>query len=77
MLIPWSAFWDRNYFVDASSRVGHLLTSNYTRGALTGLGLLNVWAAVAELADVFGTRSAAPPNASSPANHQSTFDNLQ
>jgi hypothetical protein len=57
VLIPWSTFWDRNYFVEASTRVGHLLTSNYTRGALTGLGLLNVWAALAELADVFGAKS--------------------
>ena len=74
MLIPWSAFWDRNYFVEASSRVGQLLTSNYTRGAITGLGLLNVWAALAELGDVFGAKSSSPP---APSNQQSTFDNLQ
>ncbi len=56
MLIPWSAFWERNYFVDASSALGALLTNNYTRGAITGLGLVNVWAALAELADLFGSR---------------------
>ncbi len=33
-----------------------MLTSNYTRGAITGLGLVNVWAALAELADLFGSR---------------------
>ena len=33
------------------------LTSNYTRGAITGLGLVNVWAALAELADLFGGES--------------------
>jgi hypothetical protein len=74
VLIPWSAFWDRNYFVEASSRVGHLLTSNYTRGALTGLGLLNVWAAVAELADVFGSKTADASGSSTP---QSTSDHRQ
>lgn len=54
VLIPWSAFWDRNYFFDVSSKIGHWLTSNYTRGAVTGLGLVNVWAALAELSDLFG-----------------------
>jgi hypothetical protein len=53
VLIPWAAFWERNYFVVAWS-LGGVLTSNYTRGAITGLGLLNVWAALAELADLFG-----------------------
>ena len=57
MLIPWSAFWDGNYFVDTTSAIGAFLTSNYTRGAITGLGLVNVWAALAELADLFGGKS--------------------
>ena len=56
MLIPWSAFWERNYFVEGSRAFGVVLTSNYTRGAITGLGLINVWAALAELADLFGSR---------------------
>ena len=56
MLIPWSAFWERNYFVERSVVLAGFLTSNYTRGAITGLGLVNVWAAVAELADLFGGR---------------------
>jgi len=56
VLIPWSAFWDRNYFVESSAAVGALLTSNYTRGAITGLGFLNIWAALGELGDLFGSR---------------------
>ena len=56
VLIPWSAFWERNYFVEWSSVLAGLLTSNYTRGAITGLGLVNVWAALAELGDLFGSR---------------------
>ncbi len=57
MLIPWSAFWERNYFVEWSAALKSLLTSNYMRGAISGLGLVNVWAALAELADMFGGRS--------------------
>lgn len=54
-LIPWSAFWDRNYFIEGTV-FASLLTSNYTRGAVTGLGLVNVWAALSELADLFGSK---------------------
>jgi hypothetical protein len=57
VLIPWSAFWERNYFVEGSAALAPILTSNYTRGAITGLGLVNVWAALAELADLFGSTS--------------------
>ena len=61
ILIPWSVFWERNYFIQWSGAVSALLTSNYTRGALTGLGLVNVWAAVAELGDLFGNRHPSDP----------------
>ena len=61
VLIPWSAFWERNYFVGWSTAVAALLTNNYTRGAITGLGLVNVWAALGELADLFGSGTPPPP----------------
>jgi hypothetical protein len=69
VLIPWSAFWERNYFVEAWPTLGALLTNNYIRGAISGLGLVNVWAALAELADLFGSKSPNP--------QQSPFDNPQ
>ena len=56
ILIPWSAFWERNYFFEWSPLLTGLMTSNYTRGAISGLGLINVWAALAELADLFSNR---------------------
>ena len=71
MLIPWSAFWERNYFVEGSRAFGAVFTSNYTRGAVTGLGLINVWAALAELADLFGSRKSDP----SEADQQSQISN--
>ena len=57
ILIPWSAFWERNYFFEWSRVLSGLMTNNYTRGAISGLGLINVWAALAELADLFGSNS--------------------
>lgn len=74
MLIPWSAFWDRNYFGEVSAALGALMSSNYTRGAVTGLGLVNVWAAVGELGDLFGSRKSddrqSPMDPQSPVHHQ-------
>jgi hypothetical protein len=75
ILIPWSAFWDRNLFLESSSTLNALLTSNYTRGAITGLGLLNVWSALAELGDAFGRRKGADEPDSS--THNSEFPNHQ
>jgi hypothetical protein len=37
--------------------LGSLLTNNFVRGAVSGLGLVNVLAAVGELADMFGART--------------------
>ena len=58
VLVPWSTFWDRNYFVAAFPAFGQALTSNFTRGAVSGLGLVNLLAALAELADAFAGRGA-------------------
>ncbi len=81
MLIPWSAFWERNYFVQWSSALSTLLTSNYTRGAVSGLGLVNVWAALAELADMFASprppSESAPPSDLQQINRQSEISNQQ
>ena len=60
MLIPWSTFWERNYFVEWSPAIEALLTSNHIRGAISGLGLVNIGAALVELADTFGVTAAKP-----------------
>lgn len=73
MLIPWSAFWERNYFVEWSAALKAFLVNNYTRGAISGLGLVNVWAALAELADMFGGRQSDNPQ--SEINQQSDISN--
>ena len=61
-MIPWTDFWERNYFVEWSRLSEALLTSNYLRGALSGLGLVNIAAALVELADAFGARVATLPD---------------
>lgn len=57
VLVPWSAFWDRNYFAELLPALRSIITNNYVRGAVMGLGLINVWAALSELADIFHGRA--------------------
>jgi hypothetical protein len=48
-VVPWSVFWERNYFSQLSPSLYAALTNNYVRGAITGLGAVNVFAALADL----------------------------
>lgn len=56
VLLPWSRFWERNYFADLMPGLHLLLTNNYVRGAVSGLGLVNIWIALAELGEIFARR---------------------
>ena len=58
-LAPWSAYWDRNYFAETLPIVHELITNNFVRGAVTGLGLVNICAAVADLVGMFLNRKSA------------------
>ena len=57
LVAPWTTFWDRNYFVDAVPQLRWLLTSNYLRGAVSGLGVIDICAGIAELVAIFANRS--------------------
>jgi hypothetical protein len=58
VVLPWSAFWEKNYFAMSWPGLRELLTNNFVRGAVTGLGLVNLYAGFADLAVVFATRAA-------------------
>lgn len=55
-LAPWSAYWERNYFAESIPLLHAIITNNFMRGAVTGIGLVNVGAAVAELVSMFAAR---------------------
>lgn len=57
ILVPWSTFWERNYFAEVLPAIRPWLANNFVRGAVSGLGFVNLLAAGAELADVFGRRA--------------------
>lgn len=56
MVLPWSGFWERNYFALAWPPLQSLLTNNFVRGAVTGLGLVNLGAGFTELTRLFAAR---------------------
>ena len=56
LIYPWMDAWSGNYF-SSLGQIGplrappmwrELWNSNYARGAVSGLGLVNIWVAVAE-----------------------------
>jgi len=57
LVVPWSPFWDRNYFLDLWPALSAVTRSHHVRGAVSGLGLINLWAAMSELAAMFGLRA--------------------
>lgn len=56
VLVPWSSFWDRNYFADAMPVLLALLRNNFLRGGVSGLGIVNLCIGFADLAAVISTR---------------------
>jgi hypothetical protein len=56
----WPALWDNNFFAEASPALQRILTNNYVRGAVTGLGLVNLVGGFADLALIFSARPHGP-----------------
>jgi hypothetical protein len=42
ILVPWSDVWEVNYFLYQYPALGLVLKSPFFRGAISGLGLINV-----------------------------------
>lgn len=56
VLVPWSAFWERNYFVAMYPPLLSVLRNNYLRGAVSGLGVVNLLVGFSDLSDLLMTR---------------------
>jgi hypothetical protein len=46
IIVPWSPFWDANYFVYRYPELGLVVNSSYIRGVISGLGVVNVFLAL-------------------------------
>jgi hypothetical protein len=54
-VLPWSVFWEDNYFAGLWPALQPWLTNNFVRGGISGLGVVNL---VAGLADLLGVVTA-------------------
>ena len=49
VIVPWSSFWDQNALLEAIPAVYRWTRSEFVRGAISGVGALNIGAGLAEL----------------------------
>lgn len=61
LFIPWSALWDRDFLFGALAPLHSFLRNHYVRGAISGLGVINVWVALAEASALLRARRPAKP----------------
>jgi hypothetical protein len=53
IVLPWSSFWSSNYFVMHWPAIAPWLVNDFIRGAVTGLGFVNLGAGVADSLSFF------------------------
>ena len=56
VLVPWSPFWERNYFLSTFPALHEIIRNNYVRGGVSGLGVVNLLMGFNELASVLLAR---------------------
>ena len=61
LLVPWSVYWEQNYFVQALPAVQTFITNDFVRGAVSGLGLVNLLAGLIEIWAFLTTRQVPEP----------------
>ncbi len=49
LVVPWTGVWRNNYFLLHSASLSAWALSPFCRGAVSGLGLLNLWFGTGEL----------------------------
>jgi hypothetical protein len=67
LVVPWLAFWDRNYFAQILPPLHGVMTNNFVRGAVSGLGLINVLVGLSELTSLLLRRTPSKPVSISPS----------
>ena len=49
LVLPWRTYWEQNYFLWWQPWLYPVVTNAYVRGAVSGLGIVNLLAGMAEL----------------------------
>ena len=61
VLVPWTAFWERNYLAVSLPLFQNLLRNNFMRGGVSGLGVVNLLLGFYELAGLLSFRRGLVP----------------
>ena len=48
-VFPWVSLWSKNFFVNEYPLVASIARNYFVRGAISGIGLADIWLAVYEL----------------------------
>ena len=56
ILVPWTAFWQRNYFAAVVPGLGWAMADPFVRGAISGVGLITALAGLRDIFDVLFVR---------------------
>jgi hypothetical protein len=49
LFLPWTEVWDRNFLLGLFPGVRGYLLSDWVRGAVSGLGVINLWLAFSDI----------------------------
>lgn len=55
LFFPWTSAWERNYIFEITGSLRPFFLSPYFRGAISGLGVLNLYLVVAESVEFLGS----------------------
>lgn len=58
VFVPWVDYWNHNYFTEMLPALRRFVNDPFVRGAVSGLGVLNLYAAFAELGALLNARAA-------------------
>lgn len=62
--LPWSEAWFENGFLNRWPELQHLLHAGFVRGAISGLGVIDIWLGVHEAIHYRDRRPESPANKS-------------
>jgi hypothetical protein len=48
LIFPWTEAWDNNYFANSIARIRQYWDNMYLRGAVSGLGIINLYISASE-----------------------------
>jgi hypothetical protein len=66
IVLPWSDFWEANYFASLWPALLPIMTNDFVRGGVSGIGFINLGSGVAELIAIFILRAPRSGGSSAP-----------